>query len=95
MSQRSLPLALIGAGLPKATAKLDSSFFRVRFDRLTPRKKNYLRALAELGSGPQRSGGIADLLGVKVQTVAPLRAGLIRKGMIYSPSYGDTEFTGS
>lgn len=77
----------------RSVKELDQSFFRVRFDRLTPREKDYLRALAELGSGPQRSSDIADLFGVKVQSVAPLRAGLLKKGMIYSPSHGDTEFT--
>jgi hypothetical protein len=76
-----------------AIRKLDSSFFRVRFDRLTPREKDYMRALAELGPGAHRSGDIADALGVKVQSVAPLRGGLIRKGMIYSPAHGDTAFT--
>ena len=81
----------------KATAasitRLDESFFRVRFDRLTPREKDYLRALAELGSEPQRSGDIAEKLGVDVQSVAPLRSSLIKKGMIYSPAHGDTAFT--
>jgi AAA ATPase domain len=76
-----------------AIKKLDGSFFRVRFDRLTPREKDYMRALAELGPGAHRSGDIADTLGVKVQSVAPLRGGLIRKGMIYSPAHGDTAFT--
>lgn len=76
-----------------AIKKLDGSFFRVRFDRLTPREKDYMRALAELGPGAHRSGDIADALGVKVQSVAPLRGGLIRKGMIYSPAHGDTAFT--
>ena len=76
-----------------AIKKLDGSFFRVRFDRLTPREKEYLRALAELGPGAHRSGDIADTLGVRVQSVAPLRGGLIRKGMIYSPAHGDTAFT--
>lgn len=76
-----------------AIKKLDGSFFRVRFDRLTPREKEYLRALAELGPGAQRSGDIADALGVKTQSAAPLRSGLIRKGMIYSPAHGDTAFT--
>lgn len=76
-----------------AVRKLDSSFFRVRFDRLTPREKEYMRALAALGSGSHRSGDVADELGVKVQSVAPLRSGLIRKGMIFSPAHGDTEFT--
>lgn len=77
----------------RSVKELDQSFFRVRFDRLTPREKDYLRALAQLGSGRQRSSDIAELFGVKVQSVAPLRNGLVRKGMIYSPSHGDTEFT--
>lgn len=77
----------------RAIERLDESFFRVRFDRLTPREKDYLRAMSELGPGPHRSGDIADVLGVAVQTVAPLRSGLIKKGMIYSPAHGDTAFT--
>ncbi len=77
----------------RAVANLDQSFFRVRFDRLTPREKEYLRALAELGNNPQRSGDIAQMLGVKSESVAPLRSGLIWKGMIYSPQHGDTAFT--
>ena len=76
-----------------AIRKLDQSFFRVRFDRLTPREKDYLRALAELGDGTHRSGDVAEMLGVKIQSIAPLRSGLIRKGMIYSPQHGDTAFT--
>lgn len=73
--------------------RLDESFFRVRLDRLTPREKDYLRAMAELGQGPHRSGDIADVLGVDVHSVAPLRSGLIKKGMIFSPAHGDTAFT--
>jgi hypothetical protein len=73
--------------------RLDQSFFRVRFDRLTPREKQYLRALAELGATPQRSGDVADKLGIDVQNAAPLRNNLIKKGMIYSPKHGDTAFT--
>jgi hypothetical protein len=72
---------------------LDANFFRVRFDRLTPREKEYLRAMADLGEGPHRSGDIAEHLGVKVQSVAPVRNNLIKKGMIYSPAHGDTAFT--
>ncbi|MFI4854752.1 MAG: AAA family ATPase [Phycisphaerales bacterium JB065] len=74
-------------------AALDESFFRVRFDRTTPAEKTYLRAMAELGPGPHRSGIVAQELGREVQSVAPIRNNLIRKGMIYSPSYGDTAFT--
>ncbi len=49
--------------------------------------------MAELGPSPHRSGDIADTLGIRVQTAGPLRGGLIRKGMIYSPAHGDTAFT--
>lgn len=76
-----------------AISELDASFFRVRFDRLTPGEKRYLRAMAELGAGPYRSGDIAHLLNKEVQSVAPTRAVLISKGMIYSPSHGDNHFT--
>lgn len=76
-----------------AISELDASFFRVRFDRLTPSEKKYLRAMAELGSGPHRSGDIAHLLKKEVQAVAPTRANLINKGMIFSPEHGDNNFT--
>lgn len=76
-----------------ALAALDNSFFRVRFDRLTPAEKKYMRAMAELGPGPHRSGDIANLLDKKVSTVAPMRNTLISKGMVYSPAHGDTAFT--
>jgi hypothetical protein len=77
----------------QALAELDASFFRVRFDRLTPAEKRYLRAMAELGPGPHRSGDIADRLGKRVTAIAPVRNSLITKGMIYSRSHGDTAFT--
>lgn len=76
-----------------AVQRLDESFFRVRFDRLTPREKDYLRAMADLGDGPHRSGDIAESLGMRVQSAGPLRNSLIGKGMIYSPAHGDTAFT--
>jgi hypothetical protein len=77
----------------QAIRRLDQSFFRVRFDRLTPKEKDYLRAMAEMGPAAHRSGAVAAKLGVKIQSVAPVRDALIRKGMIYSPLYGETAFT--
>ena len=76
-----------------AIADLDESFFRVRFDRLTPTEKKYLRAMAELGAGPHRSGDIATVLERGVTSLGPTRNSLISKGMIWSPSHGDTAFT--
>lgn len=83
----------VEAASQSATDALDRSFFRVRFDRLTPREQDYLRAMAELGPGPHRSGVIADALGRTVESTGPLRSGLIRKGMVWSPAHGETAFT--
>jgi hypothetical protein len=83
----------VRAASTEAIAALDESFFRVRFDRLTPKEKLYLRAMAELGPGPHRSGDIATVLRKLTNSLGPLRASLIVKGMIWSPSHGDTAFT--
>lgn len=83
----------VQAASVEAVAALDESFFRVRFDRLTPAEKRYLRAMAELGPGPHRSGDIADALQRKVTSLGPTRAQLIDKGMVWSPNHGDTAFT--
>ncbi|MCO6466576.1 MAG: ATP-binding protein [Bradyrhizobiaceae bacterium] len=73
--------------------RLDASFFRVRFDRLTAGEKRFLRMMAELGPGPYRISDVAGILGVKVTSLGPVRAKLIRKGMIYSPAFGDIAFS--
>ena len=73
--------------------RLDENFFRVRFDRLTPGEKDFLRAAAELGEGPYRTGDIAEIKGVKITSLGPVRAKMIKKGMIYSPAHGEVAFT--
>lgn len=88
-----ITLADIKLASQAVIAALDESFFRVRFDRLTPAEKRYLRAMSELGPGPHRSGDIADKLHKKVTSLGPTRNQLIAKGMIWSPSHGDTAFT--
>ena len=74
-------------------ADLDAGFFQVRLDRLTPAEQRYLRAMAELGPGPHRSGDVAKALKMKVESAAPIRSGLIKKGMAFSPAHGETAFT--
>lgn len=77
----------------EALRRLDDGFFRVRFDRLTPKEKEYVFAMAELGDGPYRSGDVAARLGEEIVKLGTRRAGIIRKGMIYSPAHGDIDFT--
>ena len=77
----------------RAVAPLDAGFFRVRYDRCTPRQRDHLRAMARLGPGPHRSGDIAGVPGRGAPAVAPLRNQLVAKGMIRGPAHGDTAFT--
>ncbi len=90
---KNISLEVVKQATKHSLKRLDEGFFRVRFDRLTPKEKVYLSTLASFGSGTHRSGDIAEKLGASPQSVAPLRNNLIKKGMIYSPSHGDTEFT--
>ena len=92
-SESPITLSVVHQATTTVIERLDQNFFRVRYDRCTPGEKKYLRAMAELGPGPQRTADIADMLGVKVTSLGPVRAKLIRKGMIYSPAHGDMAFT--
>ena len=88
-----ITIASVETASAQAIADLDASFFMVRFDRLTQSEKRYLRAMASLGDGIHRSGDIAHAQGRSVSSLAPTRSQLINKGMIWSPSHGDTTFT--
>ena len=91
--QSPIRVADVETAAVTTVAALDDSFFRVRFDRLTPLEKRYLRAMAELGPGPHRSGDVALVLHRDVTSLGPVRNKLVAKGMIWSPSHGDTGFT--
>lgn len=88
-----ITLQIVRDATPEVMRRLDRNFFRVRFDRLTPGEKNFLRAMAHLGPGDHRTGDIAATLGMSVKGIGPVRSKLIKKGMIYSPAHGDMAFT--
>lgn len=88
----------IGADIAKAASKaalrrLDEGFFKVRYDRLTPKERDYVRAMSTLGNGPYKTSDVADALGDAQQRFGPVRASIIKKGMIFSPAYGEVDFT--
>lgn len=89
----SIELHDVDLATVKAIETLDQGFFKVRFDRCTPSERRYMRALAELGPGAHRSGDVAQIIGLKTTSVGPTRGNLIKKGMVYAPAHGDTEFT--
>jgi hypothetical protein len=76
-----------------ALRRLDDGFFKVRFERLTPKEREYVLAMASLGKGPYKSSDVANALGEEMSSLGPRRAKIIHKGMIYSAAYGDIDFT--
>ena len=91
----SSPIAreAVAGATPDVIAHLDANFFRVSFDRLTVLQQKYLRAMAELGPGPHKTGHIATTLGVAAASVATVRQQLVNKGMVWSQRHGETAFT--
>jgi hypothetical protein len=73
--------------------EFENSTKKISVKEHASREKEYLFALATIGNGPQRSGAIAEVLHASSKTVAPVRNSLIKKGMIYSPAHGTTDFT--
>ena len=92
-TQSPITLADVQRAKALTVADLDESFFKTRFERCTPGERRYLRAMASLGAGPHRSGDIAAVLGRPINSLGMLRSSLINKGMVWSPSHGDTAFT--
>ncbi|MCW2972466.1 MAG: ATPase [Thermoleophilia bacterium] len=83
----------VRAALPQVEAELDESFFRVRADRTTAHELRYLRAMATLGPLPQAAKDVAAVLGRTSEQLGPVRARLIEKGLLFTPSHGHAEFT--
>jgi len=88
-----ITLEVVKHATKEVVDQLDNNFFKVRFDRLTPKERNFLRMMASLGKGPYKVADIAYEFDLKVSALSPVRASLMKKGMIYSPSYGYIDFT--
>lgn len=90
------PISLkdVETAIPSAQEALDSSLYEVRVQRATPAERRYMRAMAELGSGPYRSGAVAGKLGKSSAALSQLRDRLIGKGLIYATEdFGHLDFS--
>jgi AAA ATPase domain len=80
--------------VPVAQAALDKSIYEVRMQRATEGERRYMRAMAELGAGPYRSGQVAEKVGQSVTQASPTRQQLMTKGLIYATEdFGYVDFT--
>ena len=78
---------------PLVLAELDNGFFRTRYDRATDRERDYMYAMASLGKGPYIPTKVMAKTEGDTKTWPMMRARLIGKGLIYSPSHGQIDFT--
>lgn len=84
----------VEAATPAAQTALDTSIYEVRIQRATDQERGYMRAMAELGSGPYKSGDVAAKLGRKTSEVSMIRQRLLDKGLVYATEdYGYVDFT--
>jgi hypothetical protein len=93
---KASPIAVsdIEAAMPAAQAALDTSIYEVRIQRATEQERRYMRAMAELGERPYRSGDVAASLGRKTAAVSMIRQRLLDKGLVYATEgYGYIDFT--
>lgn len=93
---RSSPIdaSVIAVAVPAAQAALDSSIYQVRVQRATDAERQYMRAMAELGPGPYRSGNVARKVGKATTALSQIRQRLLDKGLIYATEdYGHIDFT--
>lgn len=73
--------------------ELDKSFFKVRFDKCTPKEKEFMFAMVQCGELPCTVANVAQIMNKELKNISPIRARLIGKGLIYSTSYGEIDFT--
>lgn len=89
----NIDITSVQEAYPVFEKSLDDSFFKVRYDRATPKEKEFMLAMVECGELPCTIAQIASKMNTNVKSISPLRAQLIYKGFIYATSYGEVDFT--
>jgi hypothetical protein len=78
---------------PHIQAGLDNSFFRVRYDRLTPREKIFMHAMAQCDNNECTLAEVAMQMQSTSSSISRIREQLVRKGMLFSPLHGSIRYT--
>jgi hypothetical protein len=86
--------AVIESAKPVAQKSLDNTMYEIRVQRATDAERRYMRAMAELGSGPYKTGDVARKVGKTTTALSPVRQSLLDKGLVYATEdYGYLDFT--
>ena len=93
IQNNDINLESVKLAYPAFEKSLDDSFFKVRYDRATPKEKEFMFAMVECGELPCTIAQIAAKMNTSVQSISPVRGQLIYKGFIYAPRYSEVDFT--
>ncbi len=93
IEDKEIGLDAVEAAYALFEKSIDESFFKVRYDRATPKEKTFMLAMAECDELPCTMNQIAVKMNSNVQSLSPVRGQLIYKGFIFSARYGEVDFT--
>lgn len=84
----------VTSNIAATNERLDNGFFRVSFNRCTPRQQDFLVAMVKCGELPCTMANVAANMGISpTNRISTFRAQLISKGLIYATGYGEVDFT--
>ncbi|KGP76189.1 hypothetical protein JT05_06205, partial [Desulfosporosinus sp. Tol-M] len=90
---KAIGIDTVSANIDPTNAKLDAGFFQVRYDRCTQTEKSFMAAMVKCGELPCTIANVAQVMKRNVTSISIFRSKLISKGLIYSTSYGEIDFT--
>ncbi len=90
---KTIGIDTVCANIDPTNAKLDAGFFQVRYDRCTQTEKSFMAAMVKCGELPCTIANVAQVMKRNVTSISIFRSKLISKGLIYSTSYGEIDFT--
>ena len=79
--------------LEEAIARLDTGFFKARYERCAQSDKKFVFAMVKCGELPCTIANVAKNLHKSVSSISTSRAQLISKGIIYPVRYKELDFT--
>ncbi|WP_249312043.1 ATP-binding protein [Congzhengia minquanensis] len=90
---RHVTKEIVHTSYDEYTETLDNSFYGVRFNRSTKAEKDFLLAMSQCKHFPCAMNEVSKKMNRDSHSISPLRNNLINKGLIYSPSFGEIDFT--
>jgi hypothetical protein len=90
---REIDIDTVCKNINPTNEKLDAGFFQVRYNRCTQTEKMFMAAMVKCGELPCTIARVAQIMNRPARSISIFRGSLINKGLIFSTSYGEIDFT--